>query len=119
MSDKESTDMDVCYEYAYESACEDWDFMREYEFGCARQQFEAYLDYPGDGICILAKECLRELDWQFNYFNLSRPIFGETKEAFVRKIRPIFRKIEELDRFFRSAMGLFGQSLSEFWNENY
>ena len=117
MSEENSTDLDVCYEYAYESACEDWDFIRKYEFGCVRQQFEAYLEYPGDGICILAKECLRELDVLFNYFSLSRPIFGESKEVSFRKVNPIFKKLEQLDRFFRDAMGLVGLCVLDVWNE--
>ena len=117
MSEKDSTDADVCYENAYESACEDWDFIREYEFGCARQQFEAYLECLDDGICMLSKGCLRELDVLFNYFSLSRPIFGETKEAFVRKMKPIYKKVAKLDRFFRDAMGLVGQNVYDIWQE--
>ena len=117
MSEKDSMDADVCYKNAYASACEDWDFIREYEFGCARQQFEAYLECVDDGICILAKGCLRELDVLFNYFSFSRPIFGETKGAFIRRIKPIFKKVAKLDRFFRDAMGFAGQTVYDFWQE--
>ena len=107
----------VCYEFEFQCATENWDFIRKYEFGCCRQQFQNYLNHPDEGIVFLAKACLRELDILFNYLMLSRPIFGDRQEVSVRQLKPIFKKLNQLERFFRDAMGLRGHCVLDAWHD--
>ena len=111
MSDKRSKGFDP--DVDYEKACEDWQFVRVFEFDFVREQFEVYLNDPSDGIASLAKRGLLMLDALFNLFSISCPVHGEAKGTYYLRLDPILSRLGKLEHNFRDAMGVTGPRIYE------
>jgi len=111
MSDKRSKGFDP--DVDYEKACEDWQFVRVYDFDFIREQFEEYVNDPSDGIASLAKRGLLMLDALFNLFSISRPTHGESKGTYYLRLDPILSRLSRLETNFREAMGVTGPRVYE------